>query len=80
MNPPKPDKAADYVALVLAVGTYVFLCWLIYVEYQATGELNRWMLGSLLLMLLLSLGTLFGFGRLETMLEKVPINFGGGSK
>jgi len=80
MNLPKPDKAADYVALVLALGTYVFLCWLIYVEYQSTGKLNRWMLGSLLLMLLLSLGTLFGFGRLETMLEKLPVSFGGNNK
>jgi len=80
MNPPKADKAADYVGLLLATGTYVFLCWLIYVEYQNTGELNQWMLGSLLLMLLLSLGTLFGFGRLEQVFEKLPVKFNGGSK
>jgi hypothetical protein len=76
MNLPQPSNAADYVGLVLATGTYVFLCWLIYVEYQSTGELNQWMLGSLLLMLLLSLGTLFGFGRLEQVFEKLPVNFG----
>jgi len=71
-----PSKIADYAAILLAIGTYIFLCVMIWLEYQTSGELNPWMLGSLITMLLLSLGTLFGFGRLESVLEKVPVSFG----
>ena len=70
---PDPSKRAnvmsDYAAVVLGIGTYGFIAYLIFDHYQATGELTGWMLGALVLMLLLSLGTLFGFGRVEKAIE-----------
>jgi len=76
MNDVNTNTAADWAAIFLAVGTYIFLCYLIYDTYQRTGMLDTWMLGSLITMLMLSLGTLFGFGRLGMVLEKLPVTFG----
>lgn len=69
------NQVADYAGVGLAIGTYVFVMYLIWMEYQTAGELMPWMLGSLLTMLLLALGTLFGFGRLESVLEALPVGF-----
>lgn len=75
--PPKATRIADYGAVLLSVGIVTFVCAMIWLDWRETGELNSWMLSTLLVLVVLAVGTLFGFGRMEQALEVVGIDFGG---
>ena len=69
-----PERILDPI---FALGIVTFVCAMIWLDWRETGELNSWMLSVLLVLVVLAVGTLFGFGRMEQALEVVGIDFGG---